>query len=122
MAGNSRIPHVEVMREAARRAVDGTSLRQTAAAIGLSPTGLRKFLDGTQPYTPTVHRLREWYLIHGEGIHGLTEERLEIVLDVLTEDVPVRAREVVIKSLREFVATACYDVPGIERPYFLAPA
>ena len=28
----------------------------------MSPTGLSKFLEGTAPFSPTLHRLRTWYM------------------------------------------------------------
>ena len=49
-------------------AVDRSTLRAVAVAVGMSPTGLRKFLDGTKPYGPTVERLRIWYY-HKAGVH-----------------------------------------------------
>jgi hypothetical protein len=53
---------VEMLREAARTFVDATSLRQAARDIGMSPTGLRGFLDGGVPYAKTERKLRAWYL------------------------------------------------------------
>ncbi len=53
---------VETLREAARTFVDATSLRQAARDIGMSPTGLRGFLDGADPYVKTERKLRAWYL------------------------------------------------------------
>lgn len=45
---------------AARARTEATSLRGAAREIGMSPTGLRKMLDGAQPYSPTIRRLRKW--------------------------------------------------------------
>lgn len=53
---------METLREAARTFVDATSLRQAARDIGMSPTGLRGFLDGSAPYVKTERKLRAWYL------------------------------------------------------------
>src|SRR5829696_4863004 len=53
---------VETLREAARTFMDATSLRQAARDIGMSPTGLRGFLDGAAPYVKTERKLRAWYL------------------------------------------------------------
>ncbi len=38
----------------------GTSLRQAAREIGMSPTGLQKFLHGGEPYVKTVRKLSLW--------------------------------------------------------------
>lgn len=48
--------------------IERTTLRAVARKVGMSPTGLTKFLAGGQPYGPTVARLRRWY--YGEaGVH-----------------------------------------------------
>jgi len=53
---------VHELREAAARRAETTSLRQTAREIGMSPTGLKKFIAGVAPYSPTLRRLRKWYI------------------------------------------------------------
>jgi len=52
---------VETYRGAIGRYLDQVSLRQAAREIGMSPTGVQKFIDGSQPYLSTVRELREWY-------------------------------------------------------------
>ena len=52
---------VEDLRDAARERVAETSLRVAAKQIGLSWAGLRTFLAGTNPYGPTLLKLRTWY-------------------------------------------------------------
>ena len=59
-----RTATIRHMRESAAAHVENTSLRQVAREIGMSPTGLKKFLDGTSPYSPTIRRLRNWYVRH----------------------------------------------------------
>ncbi|HVH11557.1 MAG TPA: hypothetical protein VM759_00825, partial [Longimicrobium sp.] len=56
---NTTIKH---LRETAAARVENTSLRSVAREIGMSPTGLKKFLLGTAPYSPTLRRLRNWYV------------------------------------------------------------
>lgn len=51
----------ERYREAVRQAIAGSTLRAVAKEVGMSPTGLQKFLDGTNPYGKTKERLRFWY-------------------------------------------------------------
>ena len=54
---------IERVREAARGAAARSSLRQLALEVGLSPTGLRKFLEmETRPMDRTRRKLAEWYL------------------------------------------------------------
>jgi hypothetical protein len=52
---------VEELRSAAAARVENTSLRGTAREIGLSPTGLKKFLLGTKPYAATQRKLQTWF-------------------------------------------------------------
>ena len=54
-------PEWERYRRAVRDAVARTTLRGVALQVGMSPTGLQKFLDGTNPYGKTKERLRFWY-------------------------------------------------------------
>lgn len=53
---------LEQMRAAAAGQVANTSLRTTAREIGMSAGGLKKLLNGTTPYAPTMRRLRSWYV------------------------------------------------------------
>lgn len=57
----SREEEIAAFRAAAQQLTDDTSLRQAAQEIGLSWSGLRTFLAGTNPYGPTLKKLREWY-------------------------------------------------------------
>lgn len=49
-----------------------------AREIGMSPTGLKKFLLGTAPYSPTLRRLRRWYLEGGWKYEAARSERFDI--------------------------------------------
>jgi hypothetical protein len=51
----------ERFRDAVRQAIAYSTLRAVAKQVGMSPTGLQKFLDGTNPYGKTKERLRFWY-------------------------------------------------------------
>jgi hypothetical protein len=62
MAARANDAPVEMLREAARSYTDATSLRQAARDIGMSPTGLRGFLEGGAPYAKTERKVRAWYL------------------------------------------------------------
>jgi hypothetical protein len=54
-------PEYDRYRVAVRDAVARSTLRAVAKSVGMSPTGLQKFLDGTNPYGKTRERLRFWY-------------------------------------------------------------
>ena len=44
--------------------LDAVSLRGAAREIGMSATGLSNFLNGSEPYMPTVAKLRRWHAAH----------------------------------------------------------
>ncbi|HEX7049346.1 MAG TPA: hypothetical protein VF188_03955 [Longimicrobiales bacterium] len=50
------------LREAVAGGVEARSLRQVARDVGMSPTGLRKFLSGATPYSATRRKLERWYV------------------------------------------------------------
>mgnify|MGYP006143800199 CR=1 FL=1 len=77
------------LRAAVAERVERTSLRSAAREVGMSPTGLKKFLDGNMPYTKTIHRLRRWYLAHAaEAREELSDEDAYAALRVLVHDLP----------------------------------
>jgi hypothetical protein len=55
-------PTTERIRQTAEVRVRETSLRQVAYRIGISPMGLKKFLDGASPYEPNRRKLADWFL------------------------------------------------------------
>lgn len=57
----TRIP-TTALRHTVERAIQDSSLRHVASQVGMSPTGLKKFVMGTAPYSPTLRRLRVWYV------------------------------------------------------------
>jgi hypothetical protein len=106
---------VSVLREAAQRRVDETSLRTAAAEIGVSYSGLRTFLKGTEPYAPTLAKLRAWYAQTVEG-RAMTPERARGMLAALVESMPVERREEAVRELVtrlvESYRKSGADVPG----------
>jgi hypothetical protein len=88
-AGHTDVRLIPQMREAVMEHVERTSLRTAAREIGMSPSGLKKFLDGNMPYTKTIHRLRRWYLQHvAQGREELSDEDAFAALRVLVYDLP----------------------------------
>lgn len=57
---------LETLRSAAGLAICERTLRGVAREVGISPTGLSKFVrrDSEFPYSPTLRRLRRWYAKH----------------------------------------------------------
>jgi hypothetical protein len=52
---------IPTLRAFARSRVERTSLRQVAREVGMSPSGLDKFLAGAMPYRKTRRKLEAWY-------------------------------------------------------------
>ena len=48
------------IRAALRDYLDYHSLRQASREVGMSPSGLSKFIDGGDPQVPTIRKLRAW--------------------------------------------------------------
>ena len=80
---------VDTLRRAVAGSVSATSLRQVARDVGMSPTGLRKFLLGTTPYSATRKKLERWYVRRGgaPNIHSALS-----ALEILVQDLPPSER------------------------------
>ena len=119
----TRDPHhanIQHLRDTASSRVEGSSLRRVAREIGMSPTGLKKFLLGTAPYSPTLRRLRKWYLQYG-GTHAgvVGEEEVGHALAVLTQDLPPGPRRLTTDAVLDSLAQG-YDASGRERPQWVS--
>ncbi|HEX5869212.1 MAG TPA: hypothetical protein VFY65_02285 [Longimicrobium sp.] len=107
------------LRETAAARVENTSLRSVAREIGMSPTGLKKFLQGTAPYSPTLRRLRSWYVQYAavqSGNVGL--EDATAALNVLVHDLAPDPRKDTAGCLLECVGRG-YDQSGKARPAWM---
>lgn len=107
------------LRETAAARVENTSLRSVAREIGMSPTGLKKFLQGTAPYSPTLRRLRSWYVQYAavqSGNVGL--EDATAALNVLVHDLAPDPRKDTAGCLLECVGRG-YDQSGKARPSWM---
>lgn len=114
--GHTDVRLIPQMREAVMERVERTSLRHVAREIGMSPSGLRKFLDGNMPYTKTIHRLRRWYLQHvAEAREELSSEDAAAALRVLVHDLPppVQAQTVdaMLHCMEQSYSRSRRDIP-----------
>ena len=116
-----RTPTIPHLREIAAARVGATSLRRVAREIGMSPTGLRKFLDGGEPYAPTVHRLRVWYLRFGvtPSAAEIGPEDASAALAVLVHDLPETPRRQAADGMLESLGRS-YEASGRGRPPWVA--
>ena len=111
---------VEYLRASAAEAVHRISLRAVARQIGMSPTGLKKFLAGTAPYSPTLRRLRKWYVQHAAVPTGqVTYEDASAAIAVLTLDFPSDPRREAAEHVLDCLARG-YDATGREHPHWMA--
>jgi len=83
---------LEAIREAARLATAAKSLRGTAREIGLSPMGLRHFLNGRRPYQATMRKLTIWYVRHGSQ-RGADTEVIRAAMSLVLEGLPAEGHE-----------------------------
>lgn len=93
------------VREILAGRVEAGSLRSVAAEIGVTPSGLRYFLDGGKVYLPTLRKLEDWYLKYlaeqALGDEGLSEsasgedplDAEDLALWILLRNLPKDLRE-----------------------------
>lgn len=93
--------HTAHLRSLVHQAVGATSLRAVARDVGLSPTGLKKFLAGAAPYSTTRRKLEAWEERHTAGGR---EREIGAALDVLLIRVPPAKRPEADRTIRELVA------------------
>lgn len=99
MPSSSRKPFLARLREALASRVEATSLRQTAAEIGMTPTGLRYVLDGGDPQAGTLRKLEAWYFWNVTGVQGAAEGPEELAVLVLVRGLPPEHRGAVAADL-----------------------
>ena len=107
---------LERLRISVETAVERSSLRAVAEAVGMSPSGLTKFLDGAQPYGKTVERLRRWHLERTEKGDGISAP-----LRKLLETLPEADREDALSELLD-AAREVYRRRGQAPPAWMAGA
>lgn len=112
--GKAGIDH---LRDAVARGVETESLRRIAREIGMSPSGLQKFLDGARPYDPTRRKLERWYV--KEAARGypeaLTPEAARAAIDLLLRDLPAGRRA----RARAAFVTLLRNLYGVDPPDWL---
>jgi len=109
---DAKVEEIGRIRAAVAAEVARSTLRAVARRVGMSPSGLRKFLEGTKPYAPTLDRLRSWYF-HAAGVHRMTPADIAAVLRGLVLTLPEPATGVV--NLLAAVETS-YEQAGMYPP------
>ena len=103
------------IREAVRVAVYGpavadptrepSTIRAVAREIGMTPSGLMKFLAGSVPYTRTGHRLEQW--MDRQGPRGRAKQQaraLALLLDRIAPEKREHAEGLVRQLIGEMEA------------------
>ncbi len=83
-----------------------TSLRQVAYRIGLSPMGLKKFLDGASPYEANRRKLADWY-VREQARRGVPPDPTvaAIALGVVLRDLPNTLRRDAVDPVVDLLET-----------------
>ncbi|HEX2093412.1 MAG TPA: hypothetical protein VHG28_13485 [Longimicrobiaceae bacterium] len=113
------MPSTERIRQTAELRVQETSLRQVAYRIGLSPMGLKKFLDGASPYEANRRKLVDWFLREqSRGDRPVDATVAVIAAWSLLRDLPAVLRRESVGSMADFVESL-YARSQAPRPAWL---
>jgi hypothetical protein len=116
MGAAEDMPPLQRVRAALADRVEHRSLREAAREVGMSPSGLRKVLDGARPYSSTRRKLHAWYVREGVRSYGETDASSALsALDLLVGALPSAPRA---RTAREIVETLRR---GFEAASLLAP-
>lgn len=117
---STRSAAVEHLRGSVAAHAENTSLRRVARAIGMSATGLKKFLEGGNPYAPTLRLLRTWYVKHAAIPGGHVQlEDASAALNVLLHDLAPEARHRMAGQVIDALAGG-YGKTGGDSPAWLS--
>ncbi|MEW5926839.1 MAG: hypothetical protein AB1941_05115 [Gemmatimonadota bacterium] len=110
---------VDAIRAAAARAAKANGIRATAREVGMSVTGFRAFLDGSNPFASTREKLTAWYLRRAAaGEEKPTSSVVEAALAVLVEAIPPEKRADALRELVEAMERS-YRAAGVPVPKWL---
>jgi hypothetical protein len=108
------------IRQALADAVEQGSLRSVAREIGMSPTGLRGFIDGTEPYGKSIRKVRKWYTAYQGRTGGdLPAETVAFLVRTLVRRLPGTERAPACHRMLDYVA-ALHAEAGVEAPDWIA--
>lgn len=100
----------DVLRSAAAKRVEETTLRETADEIGMSFSGLRSFIDGGSPQKKTIQKLVAWFYKRSAKANAPQREDLEVAIaqilgyvddPSMPKSVRDRRREEIIEILKQ---------------------
>jgi hypothetical protein len=110
---------LERLRETVALRVQATSLRAVARQVGMSPSGLEKFLSGGTPYSRSRQKLQEWWDREGSRPRSeLSPEGIEVAVGALVRDLPPEFRAEAVQRLVRALRDV-YDEQGAAMPTWL---
>lgn len=97
---------LERLRETVALRVQATSLRAVARQVGMSPSGLEKFLSGGTPYSRSRQKLQDWWEREGSRPRSeVSSEGIEVAMGALVRDLPAEFRaeavQRIVRALRD---------------------
>lgn len=114
---------LERLRESVATRVEATSLRSVARQVGMSPSGLEKFLCGGTPYARSRQKLQDWWVREGQRPRtDLSGEGMEVAVAALVRDVPPEQRAPALKRLLDSLRGLYEAEMGICPPWLDALA
>ncbi|HEU0078109.1 MAG TPA: hypothetical protein VFQ76_10700 [Longimicrobiaceae bacterium] len=107
---------LEALRAAAQRVTSATSLRHVAGLVGMSPEGLRRFLEGSTPAPQTRRKLVRLSRMEAVEEDGMADAPARAALSYAVAHLPAAERYAAVEELRAVVArrsrAAGVPVPG----------
>ncbi|MFL5540647.1 MAG: hypothetical protein ACJ8J0_16775 [Longimicrobiaceae bacterium] len=86
----------------------------------MSPTGLRGFIDGADPYVKTTRKLTEWYVREIQNRNAeLSTESASAALSLLVKHHPPSQREATVNDILAVIDRRCRET-STARPVWLA--
>lgn len=86
----------------------------------MSPTGLRGFIDGADPYVKTTRKLTEWYVREIQNRNAeLGSESASAALSLLVKHHPPSQRDETINGILAVIDQRCRDT-NTARPLWLS--
>lgn len=113
------LSNLERLRETVATRVQATSLRSVARQVGMSPTGLEKFLAGGTPYSRSRQKLQDWAEREStRPTSDVSVEGVEVAIGALVRDLPAEHR---LEAIRRLVHSLrrVYDAQRAPRPEWL---
>jgi len=112
MASNDGDDPLARLREAVGAEVASRSLRHAARQVGMSPSGLSNFLDGTPPNGATSRKLERWLAVRAVPPGPHSAGSALAVLRVLTHELHPR-RQPEARSRLLAVLERAYSAAGV---------